>query len=115
MLATSFNNFITLFPQLPRQYVEKLYMQPFSIESLLEYFEGWEYLTTYDCYIDQSEDRNLLRFAESGYSINSKIIHRPVTLNDFIEGCLLENITLLWSEAMADRLWLTEVSLSSVG
>lgn len=83
-------------------------MQPFHPHRLPEYFEGWEYYDYYQCYIDQTEERNLIKFEESGYVINAQMFEKPATLNDFIEDCLIAGVKLLWSESMADKLWLRQ-------
>jgi len=105
MQTASFKNFIRLFPHLPQQNVQSLYMQPFHPSCIVESFEGWEYNEYYHCYIDNSEERNLVRFEDFTYSINGQRFKSPHTLNEFIEDCQATGVRLLWSESMANRLW----------
>ena len=105
MQSVCLKEFVQYFPSVPQEYAQKLYMQPFYPQNIPALFEGWEYYAYCGCYIDSSEDRNIIRFGESSYTINAESLHLPDDLNDFISDCRRAGVKLIWSEEMADKLW----------
>ena len=105
MQSVCLKDFVQYFPSVPQEYAQKIYTQPFRPEDILYLFEGWEYYENCDCYIDDSEERNILRFEELLYTINAEKIQIPTYVDDFIRDCRERGVRLLWSEQMADKLW----------
>jgi hypothetical protein len=105
MQSVCLKDFVRYFPAVPKEYAQKLYTQPFDPQNILNLFEGWEYDACCGCYIDSTEDRNIVRFDEVSYTINTERFSKPAHTDDFIRDCRQVGVKLLWSEEMADKLW----------
>ncbi len=105
MQSVCLQDFVQYFPYVPQEDAQKLYTQPFYPKDLLNLFEGWEYFDYSRCYIDNSEDRNIIRFEDTSYIINAEQFRHPVDVNEFISDCQKVGVKLLWSEEMAEKLW----------
>lgn len=107
MKSLLLEEFISLTPDPDNGNIREIYQSPFQPQHITTNFEGWEYDTSYGCFIDHTEERNMVWFGAYTYFINGRELRWPPTLNDFIQDCRSLHINLLWSEGTADRLWFT--------
>jgi hypothetical protein len=106
MISLPLTEFMVRFPHRRLPSVQEVYESAFHPSQLLFYFIGWEYFTEYNCYIDYSEDRNMIRFGTDTYFLNGSELRWPSSLNAFIQDCQANQIQLRWSESLADKLWM---------
>jgi hypothetical protein len=105
MKSLLLEEFIRLVPGPDQGMIKELYESAFKPQHILVFFEGWEYDESYKCFIDATEERNMVMFGVHTYFINGQELRCPPTLNDFIQDCRFSQINLRWSEATADKLW----------
>jgi|GEM_PF-1455954 len=106
MISLPLTEFMVRFPHRQLPVVREVYESAFHPSQLLYCFVGWEYFTEYNCYIDYSEERNMIRFGAETYFLNGSELRLPASLNAFIQDCHTKQIQLRWSEGLADKLWL---------
>jgi hypothetical protein len=107
MKSLLLEEFLLLAPGPDNGMIKEIYESTFKPQHILVFFEGWEYDESYHCFIDATEERNMVLFGAHTYCINGKELRRPATLNDFIQDCRSLQISLRWGESTADKLWFT--------
>jgi len=113
MKCIPIEEFTQCFPHANQQTVKEVYENPFQQQHIILYFEGWEYDDTFHCFIDNSEERNMIWFNETTYCINGLSFPWPETLNKFIYDCQASHVNLLWSEFAACKIWVFNQGLHS--
>ncbi len=107
MRSLLLEEFINLAPDPGNWNIREIYHGAFRPQHITAHFEGWEYDASCGCFIDATEDRNMVWFGAGTYFINGRELRWPPTLNDFILDCRSLHIPLRWSEGTADKLWFT--------
>jgi hypothetical protein len=107
MRSLLLDEFIPLAPNSGNGYIREIYQSAFKPQHMTAHFEGWEFDATCGCFIDSTEERNMVWFGACTYFINGRELRWPPTLNDFIGDCQSLQIHLRWSEGTADKLWFT--------
>jgi hypothetical protein len=107
MKSLLLEEFINLAPDPGNRNISEIYHSTFGPHHITAHFEGWEYDASGSCYIDSTEERNMIWFGAGTYFINGRELRWPPTLNDFIQDCRCLQIHLRWCEGTADKLWLT--------
>ncbi len=107
MKSLLLDEFINLAPDPGNGNIREIYGSAFGPQHITAHFEGWEYDAACGCFIDATEERNMIWFGAATYFINGRELRWPPTLNDFIGDCRSLHIPLRWSEGTADKLWFT--------
>jgi hypothetical protein len=82
MQSLLLEDFITIVPDPANRHIREIYDSPFRPAYSPLYFEGWEYDEPYGCYIDCTEERNMIWFGAYSYFINGDELRWPPTLKE---------------------------------